>query len=106
MLIKMQPYRLVLIVAPKDHDKGIDDLITFLLGAPKDCPLKKFCAVDPEHTTRYPRPKVRRELGGLIAIEFIVAEPETDETLAQKLVPLFFKNGWVPMGVRRVEKTP
>ncbi len=103
MVTFYQPYRLLLTIVAVDEDKDTDRLVTFLTRAPKDSVLQ-HCAVDQEHTRRFPRPTVREQPGGYPTwtVEFMVPLPDDYKSLTQKLVPLFQKNGWTAVGAERI----
>lgn len=94
---------LEIVVTARSDETTTDDLTRFIVNAPSDCILSKYCAVEPEHTAEYPRPKIRfdgmrrgepRHWKAAWRIEFLVPEETSHGRLALSLSALFAKNGF------------
>lgn len=100
---KLRPYRLRIWLLDPEHEKSTNDLIDFILGGMRAhldkrgpmTPLSFACCY-PEHTSKYPRHRLRMHPGHppLWSLDFVVVEPDDEQSWADKLARLFDKNGW------------
>jgi len=114
-MMRMSDYQLRVWLSATNDDKSTDDLVAFIIGGTRRhldtrgpmTPFSSVCTY-PEHSTRFPRHRLRLHPGRppLWTVDFVVAEPDDDVSLIAKLCKLFGKNGWDVVTGERLTRDP